>query len=490
MFGLFGFVGKLGQIQNLIVKGEINVKSTYENDTEKNFLTCGGIIGLGMNATLTNCSFEGSVKVLATASEAAAMAGGVAGSITGNLINCTTTINENDIVQSISSYTVAGALAGYANAGNINMCKSVVKGNIKTENGINTLFISTSYAGGLIGNSFGGNVTNCEVIIDGNVIANAVPETDAENSGASAYAGGMCGGYGADANSNNTITINGNVKAEGCGVTAAGGVNGMQENAGYSATLLTTNIAGSVIAVNHGISNNRMCAYAGGVYGSVSFQMGFASISNCMSTISGTIKAKSSIAAYCGGVVGSATATVGNRSIIKPTGIIAAEAPKFATTGGVVGNALGNSCACYSIVDGTLSVSAAEQGSQVGGVFGSMIGNKRAQKTALACYSLINGKIESGETSMKGAISGFCNAFSYPKSCYWWCKDESVASITGVDENTEGKLTACDKETITEAMNNMNTAITEKGNYNCSYTYNETNNILDVVINNSEEESN
>lgn len=490
MFGLFGFVGKQGQIQNLKVKGNVNVKSTFESDTEKNFLACGGIIGHGINATLTNCSFEGSVKAQALEKEAAAMAGGVAGSITGNLINCSATISQNDIIQSISSYTVAGALAGYANAGNINMCKSVVKGNVKTENGIYTLFTSTNYAGGLIGNSFGGNVTNCEVIVDGNVIAYAVPETDAENSGASAYAGGMCGGYGADANSNNTIIINGLVKAEGCGVTAAGGANGMQENAGYSATLLTTNIAGSVLAENHGTSNNRMCAYAGGVYGSVSFQMGLASLSNCISTISGTVKAKSAIAAYCGGVVGSASVTVANRSIITSTGIVASEAPKFATTGGVVGNALGNSCACYSIIDGTLSVSAAEQGSQVGGVFGSMIGNKRAPKSALACYSLINGKIESGETSMKGAISGFCNAFSKPKSCYWWSKDESFANISGVGEDSEGKLAACDKEALTEAMNEMNTAITENGNYNCSFTYNETDNVLDVVINNSEEESN
>lgn len=99
MFGLFGFVGKQGQIQNLKVKGNVNVKSTFESDTEKNFLACGGIIGHGINATLTNCSFEGSVKAQALEKEAAAMAGGVAGSITGNLINCSATISQNDIIQ-------------------------------------------------------------------------------------------------------------------------------------------------------------------------------------------------------------------------------------------------------------------------------------------------------------------------------------------------------------------------------------------------------
>lgn len=351
-------------------------------------------------------------------------------------------------------------------------------------------FVSTTSeasAGGMTGISFGASHKGCSTSIVGKVKAYAVPETNAEESFAAASAGGMCGGYAADYNTNNTVNIKGDVLAEGCGTSGAGGVVGMQSTAGYGASGLNATISGKVSAVNHGSTANRMVAYAGGVYGSVSFQYSTANLGNCSSNVSGEISAKAGVAAYVGGVAGSAAATVGDRTTITSTGKVIADAPSFATCGGVIGNVLGNSCACYSIINGTLSVSKATGGSQVGGVFGSIPGSKYARKTVLACYSLISGSVNGGEGSLIGAITGYSTSYSTPKSSYWWSGNDTVKSDTGANtEATDGKLDSHDEASLKTAMEAMNTAITDNGSYTCKYEYNAETGILDLVSTASE----
>ncbi len=486
MYGLFGFVGKKGIVSDLNVTGSVRATSDISDDTEKTTLLCGGIAGAASYATLSNCSFEGSIVANYPVAEASVSAGGVVGHMVGLLSDCSATIAVGDSVVGRATYTNVGALAGYVNAGSVESCTTMVDGLVAADCGQYTTTNSSANAGGMVGNSFGGSLNGCSTTVGGSVLAYAVPEADAESSYASASAGGMCGGYAADQNTNNTAVITGEVGAEGCGTSAAGGMVGLQTNAGYGASGISTSVSGKVVALNHGTQGSKMLAYAGGVYGAASFQFASAQLANSSSDIAGEISAQAGVAAYAGGVAGSASATVADRAKIASTGKVKASAPTFATCGGVVGNALGNSCACYSIVDGTLSVSEANSGSQVGGVIGSMSGNKRSRKSALACYSLIGGSLTGGESSAIGAITGQCNAYSMPESCYWWSGSETVKSLTGIDEATDGKLDARDAAALTTAMEAMNTAIDDNGSYTCKYTYNAETGTLDVVSTASE----
>ncbi len=487
MFGLFGFVGSKGAVSDLKVTGCVKATSAVSSETEKTTLVCGGIAGAASYATFTNCSFEGTVVAAYPVAEASVSAGGVVGHMVGTLNKCSATIAKGDSVCGTATYANVGALAGYVNAGSVVACVTDVEGLVSAGCGQFTTQNSSANAGGMVGNSFGGSHSGCSASIAGKVKAYAVPETDAASSFASASAGGMCGGYAADQNANNTVSITGEVAAEGCGTSAAGGMVGLQTNAGYGASSLKATVSGKVSALNHGTDGSKMLAYAGGVYGAASFQFSTAQLADCSSDVTGEISAKAGVAAYAGGVAGSASATVGDRATIASTGKVAADAPTFATCGGVIGNALGNSCACYSVIDGALSVSEATSGSQVGGVIGSMSGNKRSRKSALACYTLVSGSVNGGEGSAIGAITGQCTAYSMPETCYWWSGNDTVKSDTGIDtETADGKLESRDEASLKTAMDSMNTAIEENGSYTCKYAYNAETGILDVVSTASE----
>ena len=481
MYGLFGFVGSKGVVSNLTVTGSVKATSSINDENEKNTLICGGIAGAGASATFSNCTFKGSVVADYPVSEASVSVGGVVGHLVGLLSECSAIIAKGDSVCGEATYTNVGALAGYVNAGSVTNCSTTVEGLVNADCGQFTTTNSSANAGGMVGNSFGGSLTGCTASVGGKVQAYAVPDTDAASSYASASAGGMCGSYAADQNANNTVSVTGDVCAEGCGTSAAGGMVGNQTNAGYGASGIHTAISGTVSALNHGTEGSKMLAYAGGVYGTASFQYASAQLADCSSNVSGEISAKANVAAYAGGVAGSASATVADHATITSTGKVTADAPIFATCGGVIGNALASSCACYSIIDGSLSVSAAESGSQVGCVFGSMSGSKRSRKSALACYTLVEGSVTGGEESAIGAITGQCTAYSMPETCYWWSGNEAVKSDTGADEAADGKLDSRDESTLKTAMETMNAAIEDNGSYTCKYTYNAETGMLEVV---------
>lgn len=475
LYGLFGLVGKQGTVSNLNVKGSVKAESDIEDATEKTYLSCGGIMGLCMKGSVTNCSFEGTVTAKCPVAEAGVTAGGIAGSVSGDMNSCRVTLTANDSIAGTGTYANAGALAGYANTGSIEACKAAVAGCVTAESGPQTSANASASAGGLIGNSFGGNVIGCEIEIDGDVKAYSVPETGAETSFSTAAAGGLSGAYSADTNSSNTITVRGSVKAEGCGITAAAGAVGMQDKAGYGASNISTDIAGTVNALNHGTSASKMLAYAGGVYGCATFQMSSAMLSGCSSVISGTVSSTAGVAAYSGGVAGSSAGAAGDYAMITSTGKVSADAPTFAACGGVIGNAMASSGACYAVIDGQLSVSDAEQGTQIGGVFGAMAGSKFAKKSAIACCALIGGTVEAGEKSYVGGITGMCNGYSMPTNSYWWSTDESIVKHdTGAGEAADYKLAALNKDSLTAAMETMNAAIDENGSYNYKYVYDET----------------
>lgn len=487
MYGLFGFVGSKGSVTNLTVKGNVNVTSTATSESDKPYLIIGGIVGKAFSANIDNCSFQGNITGTSSVEGAAVTVGGVVGHMVGTLTNATVTLYATQSITATGTYANAGGVAGYVDSGSLAYCVANITGQVKADCGATTTTEeSSANAGGLIGYSFGGSVQQCVATIDGLISAYAVPESGAESSFATAAAGGLCGGYAADQNAQNTVTVNGSVLAEGGSSTAAGGVIGMQNNAGYSGSGLTATVAGTISAIGHNSSASKSIAYAGGIYGYGTFQTSVSAISYCTATISGTISAKNEKAAYAGGIAGGTAQVTACHATISQTGKISADAPTLANCGGVVGLPSSNVGACYAIVDGQLTVGESNAAA-VGGVIGGISGSRRSAKNITGCYALINGTLSGPEAATVGAVTGKLGSYCNLLGSYWWSSSDTVKGAFSDDEGDDYKFASRDEAGLTAVLDDMNTAL-EEGDYACKYVYDSESNSLVLVSTSTEGE--
>ena len=129
--GLFGFIGKAGEIKNVILA-----------DARITGRACvGGIVGASNGSPITNCHVLSDVTINFVASEQAH--GGIAGATAGNITGCTS-------AASVTGYINAGGIVGY-NYGTVSNCLYLGS----TINGCKSV-------GAIVGeNLTGGTVQNC-----------------------------------------------------------------------------------------------------------------------------------------------------------------------------------------------------------------------------------------------------------------------------------------------------------------------------------------
>jgi hypothetical protein len=133
--GLFGYLGKGGQIRN--ISTEVNIMGIYD---------VGGLVGVNEGGTITSCSTMGEVRGFNRV-------GGLIGwNLEGKIVSCNTagTINSgaNWVV-----YSVGGLVGVNEEMGEIEYCHTT--GNILT-------YMDSSETGGLVGVNFG-TITSCYV---------------------------------------------------------------------------------------------------------------------------------------------------------------------------------------------------------------------------------------------------------------------------------------------------------------------------------------
>ena len=446
IYGLFGLCLSGASITDLNVEGNIEVVNTGAADASgaTSMMSVGGIAGSGTGIALTGCSFTGSVKSrFENNPNSRVSVGGIIGNLTGNLESCSATVPESSTISAYASYPIAGALAGYVNAGLITMCDVNVLGDILAEcpEYAANAMSPTAIAGGIVGSSFGGSIGTCEATVAGDITA-LCEYADPYDIG-SALAGGISGSYAADMLGNNTVEVSGNITAKGANSALAGGAIGSQNNAGYGASNLAVTLSGSIYSETFG-EGMADAAYSGGIYGKASYQMG--GLSDSYSDISGSITAKSTVFAGVGGVVG--------------------------TVGGIAGIvASGNITGSYSILDGKLNAVSTAGNASIGGIAGAMTGNMMKAKAAIGCYSLSNCTATSsaGTAAMNGALVGLSNRNTTLNTCFWYSDNDTFTGHSGAEGASDiYRLTDRETATLENAAVAMNEILID---YNSRYTY-------------------
>ena len=150
--GLFGVVGfsnrtTTAEVKNLQVEGEV-----YATMAEPYSLYVGGITGfVGQGATITDCSFQGTVETTATDQAITSYTGGIAGyNYYGTISKCT--VNYSTIIgtnENASSQSLVGGIAADNIEGTIEECK-VTGGSVSTSGSM-----EVSSVGGIAGCSDG-----------------------------------------------------------------------------------------------------------------------------------------------------------------------------------------------------------------------------------------------------------------------------------------------------------------------------------------------
>lgn len=473
IYGLFGLCLSGASITDLNVEGNIEAVNTGAADASgaTSMMSVGGIVGSGTGIALTGCSFTGSVKSrFENNPNSRVSVGGIIGNLTGNLESCSATVPESSAISAYASYPIAGALAGYVNAGLITMCDVNVLGDILAEcpEYATNAMSPTAIAGGIVGSSFGGSIGTCEASVAGDITA-LCEYADSYDIG-SALAGGISGSYAADMLGNNTVEVSGNITAKGTNSALAGGAIGSQNNAGYGASNLAVTLSGSIYSETFG-EGMADAAYSGGIYGKASYQMG--GLSDSYSDISGSITAKSTVFAGVGGVVGTSTEITRCWAICRESSLLDAQAVNVdAVVGGIAGIvASGNITGSYSILDGKLNTVSTAGNASIGGIDGAMTGNMMRAKAAIGCYSLSNCTATSsaGTAAMNGALVGLSNRNTTLNTCFWYSNNDTFTGHSGA-EGASDIYRLADRETATleNAAAAMNEILID---YNSRYTY-------------------
>jgi len=283
--GLFGYIGRLGEVRNLTVETSDYGVATLNSGKYA------GIIAADNYGKIDDCSVIGNVK-------ATDIAGGIVARNYGRIINSSADVT-------VTNKAAAGAISGY-NSGNIQ--NTTASGNIKS---------STDNVGGVTGNN-SGYVNNCtteNITVTGNNYVGGIvgkggtvykSSSNAEISGVS-YVGGISG-------SNSVITscdANCNINATG---ERIGGIVGSSSSVVTDAHFIGS-ITGSATSSN----------YIGGIAGYSSATIkdssadanisGYNRIGGIVGENTSTVKNVSAKGAvignsYIGGVAGIATGTI------------------------------------------------------------------------------------------------------------------------------------------------------------------------------------
>lgn len=288
--GLFGYIGRLGEVRNL------TVETTDYGVATLNSGKYAGIITADNYGKIDDCHVVGNVK-------ATDIAGGVAARNYGTIINSSANVTVTN-----SSYV--GAISGYNS------------GNIQNSNAAGEIVSQHDYVGGITGYN-DGYVNACitdNIVITGNNYVGGIvghggtvykSSSKATINGYS-YVGGISGRYTTISSS----TAECEIKADG---ERIGGIIG-ENNYGVSDSFFKGSITGKIDS----------SYYIGGIAGYSS-----STISNC------TANANISGYTYIGGIVGDNRSTVEN---VSATGAIIGSS----TVGGIVGTTRGTITNAYS----------------------------------------------------------------------------------------------------------------------------------------------
>lgn len=479
IYGLFGLTGPGCTISNLNVESDISTIHTGTEETA-NYLVIGGIIAYSYRTTISNCTFKGNIHASFSSDiYGTAMVGGICGNMSGELINnCMVEIPISNELVACGNSPQVGAILGYGNRGSIQYCSAIINGSILAETKpINpsaeaSLYNSSAFAGGICGSSSGAVIGGCEIIINGTLHAISKKPSKEANINTIASAGGVVGSYGADILGNCNILITGSVKAEADNMANAGGAVGIQTRAGYGASSLHATISGEIIAnVNSGVHGGSDASYAGGIYGTGSFQSPSGSLQDSDVTIKGKVIATHPQMAMSGGIAGSMMTLIRCWTVIDKDGLLEAKGGVAgASCGGITGNLLnGNIYGSYTICKGLMNAEAETATGRntinMGGIAGVANGNRLSRRILTGCYSLIEGTMSAtGPTTFIGGIAGLSSNYTTMNATYWWSASDAITGHSGAMGTSDTfKIPDTSQASLEEAAQNMNTPLDNYG---------------------------
>ena len=462
--GLFGVVGfsnrtTTAEVKNLQVEGEV-----YATMAEPYSLYVGGITGfVGQGATITDCSFQGTVETTATDQAITSYTGGIAGyNYYGTISKCT--VNYSTIIgtnENASSQSLVGGIAADNIEGTIEECK-VTGGSVSTSGSM-----EVSSVGGIAGCSDGTlkGCSNSASVTGNNAFDLETKEEVALGSG---------GVVGCNYNLVESCSNTGSVTGKGL---FTGGV------VGYNTTNNTTD---GTISASYNTGAVEGEQYVGGVVGN-----NHTSVEDCYNTGEVT-----STGDYAGGVVGRNTyyyknyysfnlpdvERKGEISTSYNTGAVSGGsyvggvagyncvtiAQSFNTgnvtgtgdyTGGVIG------CNAYYInnkydyinvvkkyageIQNTYNAGAVTGDDYVGGVVGDQQGGVvEQQKKGTCAYSHNYGAVSSsGQGTYIGGVFGYLGEDASANECYYlegtagsYGQRDSSATVTNVESKTSDQF--------------------------------------------------
>ena len=487
MCGLIGLSGAGCKVSNLNIKGTITAIHTGETGPNANYLLTGGIIAHANRATISNCSFEGSIHASFTIDEiGTAMVGGICGSLLGTISECTVKIPASAQFTGIAQSPQVGTIVGYGNNGTIAYCTAIIDGDLLAEtkhfNEDSENESTSAIAGGICASAGGTSVGSCNVTVNGSLMAKSKKNRIEGANRTTAYAGGIAGVYAADMLGNCNINIKGSLIAEADNMANVGGAIGNQTRAGYGCSALHATITGEIKATASLSSGSTDASYAGGLYGMGSFQMG--GIQDCDVILSGKIIAEHPQMAMTGGIAGSIMGLTRCWTLINKEGLILAlGGTNGATAGGVAANLLtGNAYGSYAICKGTIQAQSETAGRNpisVGGVLGAAQGSRIGRKIVTGCYSLIEGKlVATGDATLIGGVVGMSSAYTTMNATYWWSTSDEIEGHTGAGASTIYQMPDSSKGSLEEAAGYMNDALGTQYGY---YFYREKEDCLNIT---------
>ena len=480
IYGVFGLTGPGSTISNLNVEGEITTIHTGTKETA-NYLLTGGIMGYSYRTTVSNCAFKGNIHASFTTDiYGTAMVGGICGNMSGELIsNCLVEIPASNEFVVCGNSPQVGALVGYGDRGSIQYCSANIDGLIlaeakpiddSTEAGLAS---ASAFAGGICASCSGTVIGGCEIIVNGTLHAISKKPSDKADINTRASVGGIAGSYAADMLGNCNILISGSVKAEADNTANAGGAIGTQSRAGYGASNLHAIITGEVIASvrNSGNHNGTDASYAGGIYGTGSFQLSSGGLQDSDVTIKGKVIATHPQMAMSGGIAGSMMTLIRCWTVIDKDGLLEAKGGVAgASCGGITGNLLnGNIYGSYTICKGLMNAEAETATGRntinMGGIAGVANGNRLSRRILTGCYSLIEGTMSAtGPTTFIGGITGLSSNYTTMNATYWWSASDAITGHSGAMGTSDTfKIPDTSQASLEEAAQNMNTPLDNYG---------------------------
>ena len=426
--GLFGVVGfsnrtTTAEVKNLQVEGEV-----YATMAEPYSLYVGGITGfVGQGATITDCSFQGTVETTATDQAITSYTGGIAGyNYYGTISKCT--VNYSTIIgtnENASSQSLVGGIAADNIEGTIEECK-VTGGSVSTSGSM-----EVSSVGGIAGCSDGTlkGCSNSASVTGNNAFDLETKEEVALGSG------GVVGcNYNLVESCSNTGSVTGN------GLFTGGVV-------GYNTTNGTLN---GTISASYNTGPVKGEQYVGGVVGN-----NHTVVKDCYNTGEVT-----STGDYAGGVVGRNTSFYENYSLlpnpppnVERKGEISTSYNTGAVSGGsYVGGVAGYNCVTIAQCSNTGSVTGSKN--YTGGVVGCNAYyiddrfelNGVVKKYPGEIQNTYNAGAVTG-VNYVGGVFGHLEANASANECYYlegtassYGQRDPSATVTNVERKTSGQF--------------------------------------------------